>query len=105
MIKLGPTKNKVSSANNRCEMSTTQECLDPTENPKRRPPLTMAESILLKASITITKRNGDKGSPYLKPRELLKKLDGLPFTKTEKRTEEIQRYPRASFLLEIKPPQ
>jgi hypothetical protein len=47
-------------------MSTTPECLDPTENPERRPPLTVAESILLKASITITKRNGDKGKGMLR---------------------------------------
>jgi hypothetical protein len=33
---------------------------------------------------------GDKGSRGLKPQELLKNLNGLPFTKTENHTEEIQ---------------
>jgi hypothetical protein len=33
---------------------------------------------------------GDKGSPYLKPLELEKKPLGLPFTKIEKRTVEMQ---------------
>jgi hypothetical protein len=50
----------------------------------------VAKIILLKASTTITKRKGDKGSPYLRSRELLKKPNRLPFTKTEKRTKEIQ---------------
>jgi hypothetical protein len=33
---------------------------------------------------------GDKGSSCLKPREIMKKVEGGPFTKTEMRTEEIQ---------------
>jgi len=57
---------------------------------REKTPLTMAESILLQASIIITKRNDDKWSPYLKPRKIIKKPDGLPFTKREKNTEEIQ---------------
>jgi hypothetical protein len=71
-------------------MSTTPECLDPIEKLEKKPPLIEAESILLKVSITITKRKDDKESHCLKPRELLKKLDGLPFTKMEKCTEEIE---------------
>jgi hypothetical protein len=31
----------------------------------------------------MTSRRGDRGSPCLSPRELLKKPDGVPFTKTE----------------------
>jgi hypothetical protein len=34
-----------------------------TENPDTRPPFTMAEIIFLNASITITNKNGDSGSP------------------------------------------
>jgi hypothetical protein len=55
MVKIGPTKTKVSSANNRCEMLTAPKCQDPTEKPERKSPLTIAESILLKDSITIIK--------------------------------------------------
>jgi hypothetical protein len=83
MVKLVPIKNLVSSANNRCEMLTTPECLGPIEKLERKPPLTVAESMLLKASITITKRKCDKGSPSFKPRELPKKPNRFPFTKTE----------------------
>jgi hypothetical protein len=42
------------------------------------------------ASMKMTNNKGDKGSPYLKPQELLKNPEGLSFTKTEKCTEEIQ---------------
>jgi hypothetical protein len=49
-----------------------------------------AGNILLKASIKTTKRKGDKGFPYLKPRELLKKPEGAPLIKTNNRTIEIQ---------------
>jgi len=45
---------------------------------------------LLKASMTITDRKENKGSPCLNPRELLKKPTGELFTKTEKRTKEMQ---------------
>jgi len=38
----------------------------------------------------MTNNNGDKGSPCLKPRELLKNPDGLSFTKIEKRIKKIQ---------------
>jgi hypothetical protein len=48
-------------------MLTTPAGFNPTEKPKRRPSSTFAESILLKVSITITKKKGDKGSPWLKP--------------------------------------
>jgi hypothetical protein len=65
-------------------MLTIPKCLDPTEKLEIKPPSTTTKSILLKASITITKRKCDKGSPSLKPRELLKKQDGLLFTKTKK---------------------
>lgn len=54
------------------------------ENPERNPPSTILEINLLKASITKTKSNGDKPSPCCKPRELLKKLVGVPFTNIEK---------------------
>jgi hypothetical protein len=50
----------------------------------------MALAILLKASITITNRKGERGSPCLTPLELLKKPDGEPLIKTEKEAEEIQ---------------
>jgi hypothetical protein len=49
-----------------------------------------AVNILLKASMTITNRKEDKGSPCLTPRELLKKSDGVPLTKTEKRIDKMQ---------------
>jgi hypothetical protein len=71
-------------------MLTIPKCLDPTEKLEIKPPSTTTKSILLKASITITKRKCDKGSPSLKPWELLKKQDGLSFTKTKKRTKKIQ---------------
>jgi len=63
--------------------------LDPIK-PDKRPPFTRAKIILLNTSITITKKMGDIGSPCLRPQELLKKLDGVPFTKIEKRIDEIQ---------------
>jgi len=44
-------------------MLITLKFLDPTEKPERMPPLTLPESILLKASMAITNRNRDKGSP------------------------------------------
>jgi hypothetical protein len=71
------------------EMLTTGS-LEPTEKPERRPLSTVTENILLKASMTTTNKRGDRGSPYLSPLELLKKPDGEPLTKIEKRTEEIQ---------------
>jgi hypothetical protein len=42
-------------------MLTTPECLDPIEKLGRKPPLIEAESILLKVSITITKRKDNRG--------------------------------------------
>ncbi|KAM7502758.1 hypothetical protein LguiB_001662 [Lonicera macranthoides] len=39
-------------------------------------------------SNTITKRNGESGSPCLNPCDALKLPIGLPFIKTEKLTEE-----------------
>jgi hypothetical protein len=68
----------------------TTGSLEPTEKPERRPMSMVIENILLKASMTTTNRRGDRGSPCLSPLELLKKLDGEPLTKTEKRTEEMQ---------------
>jgi hypothetical protein len=50
-------------------MLTTPECPYPTENPDKKPPLTVAESILLKAFITKINRKGDKGSSYFKPQD------------------------------------
>jgi hypothetical protein len=64
--------------------------LNPTEKPERTPPVSMANSILLKTSMTMTNNNGDKGSPCFKLQELLNDLDGLPFTKTEMGTKKIQ---------------
>jgi hypothetical protein len=102
--KIGPTK--VTSINNKRDMLTTPGYLDPTEKPKRKPQLTVAKSILLKASITIKNKKCDKGSPYIKPRELLKKPDILSFTKMKTKTKHntYQRntmcYPRASSLPE-----
>jgi len=64
--------------------------LDPTIKLEKRPPSTKVEIILLNASMTITKRRGDKWSPCLRPCELLKKPDEVPFTKIEKGTKEIQ---------------
>jgi hypothetical protein len=61
-----------------------------TKNPERKPPSIAVEIILLKASIIITKRKGDKGFPCLRPGKLPKKLDGVLFAKTEKCIEEIQ---------------
>jgi hypothetical protein len=85
-------------------MLTTPVYLDPTEKPKKKPQLTVAESILLKASIIIKNKKCDKGSPYIKPQELLKKPDILSFTKTKTKHNTYQRntmcYPRASSLPE-----
>jgi hypothetical protein len=61
-----------------------------TKKPERKPPSIAVEIILLKASIIITKRKGDKGFTCLRPRKLPKKLDGVLFAKTEKCIEEIQ---------------
>jgi hypothetical protein len=66
-------KIKVSFTNRRCEMLSTSKFLDPTEKLERRPPLTKAKSILLKASMTMTNNNEEKRYPCLKPLELLKK--------------------------------
>lgn len=62
----------------------------PTKKPSINSPLTAANIILPKASITKTNSMGDKGSPCLNPQELLKNPIGVPLTKTEKRIEEIQ---------------
>jgi len=62
----------------------------PTLKPSNKPPLTAAEIKWLKASITNTNNRVDRASPFLNPRELLKKLLGEPLTNTENRTEEIQ---------------
>jgi hypothetical protein len=71
--------------------------LDPTEKPSKSPPSTVVDIILIRASITITKSRGDNESLYLKPLVLLKKLEGTPFIKTEKRTVEIQNAIHARF--------
>jgi len=60
--------------------------LEPTENPERSPLSTVADNILLKASITTTNNKGDKGSPCRSPRELLKYLKGDPLMIMEKWT-------------------
>jgi hypothetical protein len=55
-----------------------------------KPPSVTLSNNLLKASMTRRKNKGDRGSPCLNPRELLKNPVGLPLTSTEKRTEEMQ---------------
>jgi hypothetical protein len=50
---------------------------------------TTAEIILLKASITKTNNNGERGSPCPNPLELLKKSFGEPLTRMEKCADEI----------------
>lgn len=76
-------KISVSFANNKCEIEIKPLLESPTEKPAIKPFLTTTEIILLKASIIITKRNGDRGSLCLSPREPLKKLFGLPLIKIE----------------------
>jgi hypothetical protein len=46
--------------------------------------ITAVEIILPNTFITMTNNNGDKGSPYLRPQELLKKGEGVPYTKPRK---------------------
>jgi hypothetical protein len=87
MISVGPTKNQRVICE--CEIFTAGG-LEPTEKPERKPLSTVAVIILLKASMTLTKRKGDSGSSCLNPRELLKKPAEEPFTKIEKRTEDMQ---------------
>jgi hypothetical protein len=59
--------------------------------PQVMPKTNLAREIILpNASITMRNSCGDKGSPCLKPHELLKKPMGEPFTNTEKRTDETQ---------------
>lgn len=62
----------------------------PTKNPDMKPPSTTSEIILLNASITKTKRSGDRGSSCLNPHELLNKPFGVPFPNIEKKGVEIQ---------------
>lgn len=64
--------------NNRCEIETGPLLPFPTTKPKRSPPYTALEIILLRTSITIIKSKGNKGSPYLKPLVLAKKPEELP---------------------------
>jgi hypothetical protein len=63
------------------------------KGPTEKPVTTLSSAILiilLKAYITITNNNGESGSPWRIPLELLKKPAVSPFTKPEYRTEEIQ---------------
>jgi hypothetical protein len=87
---LAPQKTKVSSVNNKREIFTTSESLDPIEKLEIRPQSIVAVIILLKPFMTTTNRREDKGSPCLNPRELLKKLDRVPLTKMERHTKEMQ---------------
>jgi hypothetical protein len=80
----------VLSTNNRGEKLSAVAFLFSIEKPNRKPRFFVATIILLKASIMMTNGKGDKGSPYFRPRKLLKNLVRVPFTKTEKCTEEIQ---------------
>jgi hypothetical protein len=59
--------------------------------PEKRLRLIKALAILLKASITITKRNGERESPCLTPLELLKKPAGEPLINTKNEVGEIQK--------------
>jgi hypothetical protein len=68
----------------------TPGSLEPTKKHERRPLSTVAKNILLKGSMTTTNRRGDKGSSCLGPRELLKKPNREPLTKTENHTKEMQ---------------
>jgi hypothetical protein len=74
---LAPQKSKVSLVNRRLEISVSI----PTKKPDNKTLLIAAEIILPNASITMTNSKGDKKSTCLKPRKLLKKLVGEPFTK------------------------
>jgi hypothetical protein len=72
MIFFSKIKNKKKSKENRrWEIWSAPTFLDPTKKPERRIPYTAADSILLRASLTITNTKEDKGSPCLKPQELL----------------------------------
>jgi hypothetical protein len=55
-------------------MLTLLDKLAPIEKPEMKLLLIAAKIILLNASMTMTNRNGDKGSPYITHRKLLKKL-------------------------------
>ena len=48
-----------------------------------KPPSVALSNNLLKASMTRRNNKGDRGSPCLNPRELLKNPVGLPLTSTE----------------------
>jgi hypothetical protein len=63
----------------------------PTLNPLKSSLLIPADNIRLKAFITITNNNRERGSPCRIPRELSKKPSGDPLTKTENLTEEMQK--------------
>jgi hypothetical protein len=58
--RFAPQTIKVLSANKRWEMLSAPMFLDPTEKPERKLPSTVAYSILLKASLTMIKRKGEK---------------------------------------------
>jgi hypothetical protein len=61
--------------------------------------------ILLKASMTTTKRKGNRGSLCLNPWVLLKKPAEEPFTKKgEANGRYAMHYPKAPFLSETTPP-
>lgn len=53
-----------------------------------QPPSTVANNILLRASITMTNSYRDKASTYLNPHELLEKPERVPLIYTEKRIKE-----------------
>jgi len=71
-------------------MLSSPTFLDPREKPDKKPPFIVVEITFLNASITMTNNKGNKGSPCLKPQELLKKSVGVSLTKIEKRTKKIQ---------------
>jgi hypothetical protein len=84
-----PQKTKASSTNKRWETTIRDRSQEPTEKPEIQPLEVIAPSILLNASMTKSKRKGERGSPWRTPRELPKYPHGEPLTKTGNRTVEM----------------
>jgi len=64
----------------------------PHREARQQTPLTAEDIIIPKASITMTNSNGDKRSPYLKPRELrkTKKTNKTKQNKTKTKNKKIK---------------
>ena len=85
------SQNKtVSFAKSSCDMRTQIEFTGPTWKLRSKPLSSVFLRIRDKTSISKRKRRGDKGSPFLNPRDLPKKPTGDPFTRIEKWTVEMQ---------------